>query len=878
MKIKLKKILVSFMLFFLFSSYAMPLVSYATEEPVDQFENKTTMEFLNQSDDSSIHSENTSDVKDNKPKESSKTVGSEDSVESSEEYIDNDDTLDSTEIQKNQESENKPSEVTNPQVSEKQPETESYEQILEVRELGHEMKISTEDFDIFSAPGNTEGAEKTASTTDFLGKVVTVKQEVDTETATWANIYLETKDIGWVNVVALEKIMQESVSTFSMKKTINPTVSYSTHVQSIGWQDSVKNGDLSGTVGQRKRLEAIKIDIENNQGLNVQYSTHVQSKGWMDWVSNGQLSGTTNQRKRLEAIKIKLSGEQANNYDIYYRVHAESLGWLDWAKNGEEAGTAGLAKRLEAIEIVLVEKGGKAPGSTETPFVEKEDIIVKEPSIIYQTHVQKIGWQSPVKDGAFAGTEGQKKRIEAVKVDVNNVDNLGVKYSGHVQGNGWMDWVSDGQVSGTTGQNKRLEAIKMQLTGAQANNYDIYYRVHSEHFGWLGWAKNGEIAGLEGYGFRAEAIEIKILPKGENSIDTSDDSHYTFTSPTVAYTSHIQTNGWLPEVKNGQLSGTTGQGKRVEAIKVSLQNVPFAGNIVYKTHVQKDGWQGSVQNGQISGTIGQQKRLEAIEINLTGDMTKYYDVYYRTHIQNHGWLGWSKNGMKSGSEGIAKRIEAIEVKLVKKNTGSTVNEDTAFKEAEEKKVIYLDAGHGGYESGAAYYGTEEKILNLSVAKKVESRLEKLGYTVIMSRNTDERITLIDRAKEANNSGADIFVSVHHNAMPRNSSVTGIETYYYEYDPNYQPQINKDMHNNPERVRKSAELASEIHEALIDNTSAIDRGIRRNTFAVLRETKMPAVLLELGYMSSPAEIAKLKTNSYQNRLADSVAEGIHNYFK
>lgn len=424
---------------------------------------------------------------------------------------------------------------------------------------------------------------------------------------------MEGENIGWINIVALKENVTENVTTFAMTKAAAPSISYSSHVQTIGWQDAVNNGNVSGTTGKNKRLEAIKININDLPGLNVEYSSHVQSNGWMNWVSNGQLSGTTGQNKRLEAIKIKLSGEQAKNYDVYYRVHAQSLGWLDWAKNGEEAGTAGLAKRLEAIEIVLIEKGGKAPGPTNTPFVEK-------PSVTYQTHVQSAGWQNSVKDGQLAGTEGQKKRIEAIKLDIDNIENLGVKYSSHVQGNGWMNWVSDGKTSGTIGQNKRLEAIKIQLTGSKAQNYDIYYRVHSEHFGWLGLAKNGEIAGLEGYGFRAEAIQVRVLPKGDNSINTSDDSYYKFTSPTVAYSSHIESKGWLSEVKDGQASGTTGQGKR----------------------------------------------LEAIEITLTGDMAKYYDVYYRTHIQSHGWLGWAKNGMPSGSEGIAKRIEAVEIKLVKK--------------------------------------------------------------------------------------------------------------------------------------------------------------------------------------------------------------------
>ena len=148
-------------------------------------------------------------------------------------------------------------------------------------------------------------------------------------------------------------------------------VAYKTHVQSYGWQSDVFNGATSGTVGKAKRLEAITIRnaVSGVQG-NILYRTHVQTYGWeSSWKKNGQISGTSGQAKRLEAICIKLDGELAEKYDVYYRVHVESHGWLGWAKNGEPAGTEGMAKRLEGIQIQYVEKGGKAPGSTDKPYL-----------------------------------------------------------------------------------------------------------------------------------------------------------------------------------------------------------------------------------------------------------------------------------------------------------------------------------------------------------------------------------------------------------------------------------------------------------------------------------------------------------------------------
>ena len=315
---------------------------------------------------------------------------------------------------------------------------------------------------------------------------------------------------GIVSALGLTKASENSVVTSS------PSISYQTHVQDYGWQSWKSNGEVSGTVGQSKRLEGINIKLSNING-SIEYKTHVQDIGWQDWKSNGQMSGTSGQSKRLEAIKVKLSGEAANQYDVYYRVHAQDYGWLDWAKNGESAGTEGYSKRLEGIQIVLVKKGENAPGSTSRPFIYK--------MIKYQTHVQNIGWQGEKTDGEMSGTTGQSLRLEAIKIQLSSSIDGGIVYKTHVQDYGWLNFVTNGQASGTTGQAKRLEAIQMQLTGNAKNQYDLYYRVHAQNFGWLGWAKNGESAGTAGYSYRLEGIQIVLVPKG-GSAPGSTSKHY----------------------------------------------------------------------------------------------------------------------------------------------------------------------------------------------------------------------------------------------------------------------------------------------------------------------------------------------------------------
>lgn len=324
--------------------------------------------------------------------------------------------------------------------------------------------------------------------------------------------------IGLVTVLVLltgiNSITVKADVIISSSQTSQPR--YRTHVQSYGWQNFMTNGNMSGTSGKAKRLEAIEIHSPNSAEGGITYQTHVQSYGWQDWVSNGQSSGTSGEAKRLEAIKIKLTGNLEKNYDVYYRVHAQSFGWLGWAKNGESSGTEGFGYRLEAIEIKVVPKSQDAPGSTNKPFVEYSKPKEKM-KLSYSTHVQSYGWQSPVNDGKTSGTVGKAKRLEAIKINIENPEyNGGISYQPHVQSYGWLDWKSNNQVNGTSGQAKRLEAINIKLTGDMAKYFDVYYRVHSQKLGWLGWAKNGQTSGTSGLGYRLEGIEVQLVKKGNN--------------------------------------------------------------------------------------------------------------------------------------------------------------------------------------------------------------------------------------------------------------------------------------------------------------------------------------------------------------------------
>lgn len=165
--------------------------------------------------------------------------------------------------------------------------------------------------------------------------------------------------------------------------------------------------------------------------------------------------------------------------------------------------------------------------------------------------------------------------------------------------------------------------------------------------------------------------KINTGTSGLNGENTVPDTKKTG----VIYSTHIQSDGWQASKANGEISGTTGEAKRIEAIKIQLSNIGYTGSVQYSTHVQSNGWKNWVSDGTIGGTTGEAKRMEAIRIRLTGEAANHYDIYYRVHTQTYGWLDWAKNGEIAGTTDGARRMEAIQIKLVSKGSpapGSTV--------------------------------------------------------------------------------------------------------------------------------------------------------------------------------------------------------------
>jgi len=218
------------------------------------------------------------------------------------------------------------------------------------------------------------------------------------------------------------------------------------------------------------------------------------------------------------------------------------------------------------------------------------------------------------------------------------------------------------------------------------------------------------------------------------------------------------------------------------------------------------------------------------------------------------------------------------------------------------KTIVIDAGHGGKDPGAIgrRLGIREKDLTLSIAKKLKRVLEDNGIRVIMTRDSDEFIPLPERARIANAGSADLFVSIHINAS-RSRAMNGFECYYLSEatDDNaraleafenatlktdegtvieHSSGLDKTLWDMKltENRRESAQLAGDICSSVDNSLVTRNRGVKTARFYVIKFTRIPSVLVEVGYLSNKFEELKLKDDNYAARMADVIAKGILAY--
>src|SRR5438067_5736149 len=230
----------------------------------------------------------------------------------------------------------------------------------------------------------------------------------------------------------------------------------------------------------------------------------------------------------------------------------------------------------------------------------------------------------------------------------------------------------------------------------------------------------------------------------------------------------------------------------------------------------------------------------------------------------------------------------------------------AAAEQQSPLVVVLDPGHGGrwpHDGAHGRRGLHEKVIALQVAQKTKELLEQQGATVILTRDADEDVPLADRVRIANEAGADVFLSIHCNAMEtrEDRKVTrGVETYFLSPDPtDAEAKMLARLENGgPEAValpkasdavtgilndlalgqarNDSAALAEIVQHHMVRGTRAPSRGVRQAPFLVLSGTRMPSALVEIGFISHPREGRMLGGDKYQRKVAHALAEGVRDF--
>ena len=171
------------------------------------------------------------------------------------------------------------------------------------------------------------------------------------------------------------------------------------------------------------------------------------------------------------------------------------------------------------------------------------------------------------------------------------------------------------------------------------------------------------------------------------------------------------------------------------------------------------------------------------------------------------------------------------------------------------RTVIIDPGHGGHDKGGHYGKVYEKHLALDTAIRLEKALKHMGYKTVLTRRSDNFISLPRRVRMANRYRNAIYVSVHYNYTWR-SHVSGLETFYYS--------------------RSGKELAKYVHSSMVRYARTEDRGTKFSRFYVIRNTKMPAILVEGGFISNSKERGRMKSAYFREAIARGIANGIQRY--
>jgi N-acetylmuramoyl-L-alanine amidase len=218
------------------------------------------------------------------------------------------------------------------------------------------------------------------------------------------------------------------------------------------------------------------------------------------------------------------------------------------------------------------------------------------------------------------------------------------------------------------------------------------------------------------------------------------------------------------------------------------------------------------------------------------------------------------------------RAEELRQRLIQAGLPAQINQETGAiarppspsptplpRQSQGRRVVMIDPGHGGRDPGAiGRGGLQEKEINITISRRIQEILEQNGIQVVMTRTGDSTVSLQGRVDAAERSNASVFVSIHANAISMSRpEVNGLETYYYS---------------------SGASLARTIHNRILQSTDLRDRGVRTARFYVLRNTSMPAVLVETGFVTGQEDAIRFQNPAARQQIADAIAQGILDYLR
>lgn len=732
--------------------------------------------------------------------------------------------------------------------------------------------IVTQPWSINTLPWGIEGYQTVASASAYVGKTVDVIEETTTPRSTYALIERNGEPIGWLDKDGLE--VHEVLSTTDVQYTVKVTKPWSVNTEPWGTKGAEpvqldrslvgevfnvtqekttnrstyvlleRNNEKIGWIdstGVEKSDEVFSINITNYKAV----VTHPWSINTRPWGTNGFETIGFADAYVGETVTVLQEKVTERSTFALIQTNKETLGWID--KTGLEEhkvlsteDTAYVAKVTKPWSITTQPWGtnGYETVTSASSYIGEEVNVVQEKTTQRSTYAlieqkgDQLGWidTTGLEPLQVSSTKDVQYTVEVTRPWSVNTQPWGTKGYQLVQ-------------SGSSLVGKVFNVLQEQVT--QRGTYVLLEKDGSP-LGWIdstGVKKSNEILSIKNVRYAADVTKpwsINTQPWGTTGFKTIG-----FADDYVSETVHVvqeqvteRSTYALIEFKGKQLGWIDTTGLRAHRVS-STRTVSYSAVITQPWSINSqpwgvEGYEPVVKNGTHLG-----KKVDVLQEKTTHRST------YALIALNGAPLGWiDKNAL-----GL-------------------------------NRVVFIDPGHGGSDSGAVGRlngrNIYEKDLNLSVSLKVRDLLEKEGYEVIMSRETDKSLSLLDRSRMSNNSNADLFLSIHFNAFGT-STVHGIETLYYRSSPSYPPAINQKMHNDPERLEKSVELAYILQDSLISATGAHYRRVAGGSYAVLRETVLPASLVELGFMTNQMELSKAVTPAYQDILARGLLDGINNYY-